>query len=96
MQGKIMLVGITYADPQGEHLEQCFGEVISADQARGVSLRLAGNRSGEVFWLPPDLRSVFLARPGSYRVRTTGEIVENPDYTATWTIYPKGAPIPPL
>jgi hypothetical protein len=91
MLGKTMLVGITHVDSAGERLEQCYGEVISVDRARGVSLRLAGNRGGEVFWLPPDLRSVLLARRGSYRLRSTGEIVENPDYTVAWTIYPKGA-----
>ena len=91
MLGKTMLVGMTYTDPRGDRLEQFYGEVVSVDRAKGVPSRLAGSRSGEVFWLPPDLRSVFRAPPGSYRLRSTKEIVENPDYTAAWTVHPKSA-----
>jgi hypothetical protein len=28
-----------------------------------------------------------MAEPGSYRVRQTGEVVENPDFIATWTVH---------
>ncbi|HZK81678.1 MAG TPA: hypothetical protein VFC46_11435 [Humisphaera sp.] len=35
--------------------------------------------------LPPDLRSLKPARPGIYRLRSTGQEIENPDYLTTWT-----------
>ncbi len=91
MLGKTMLVGMTYADPQGDRVEQFYGQIVSVDPKQGVCMQLAGSRSGEVFRLPPDVRNVWPATPGSYKLRSTGEIVENPDYTATWTINPRNA-----
>ena len=84
-----MLVGMTYADRRGERLDQFREELASVDKTRGICLRLAGHRSGEIFWLPPDLRSVFAPPAGSYRLRSNREIVENPDYTAAWAVHPQ-------
>ena len=41
---------------------------------------------GELLTLPPDLRPFQPAPAGSYRLRSTGEVVLDPDYLATWTI----------
>jgi hypothetical protein len=92
MVGKTLLVGLTYADPKGDRLVQVHGKVLTVDARRGIELRLAGEREGDVFWLSPDLRGVAQAPPGSYRLRTTGETVENPDFTATWIIHPSKSP----
>lgn len=80
--GKIMLVGITYYRPNGECAgqRQLWGTVISADET-GVVLRQS---SGARFSLPPDLSSVEPAPPGEYRLRSTGEVVRDPDYLSTW------------
>ena len=88
--GKTVLVGLTWADPAGDRLEQMHGEVVSVDARRGIELRLAGERAGDIFQLPPDLRGVAAAAPApaAYRLRATGEVVENPDFTATWVIHP--------
>ena len=88
LQGSTVLVGITYHEPTRERLEQFFGTVISADSEQGITLRLGGSRLGETYTLPPDLRVFFPARPGSYRLRETGEVVVDPDYTTTWNITP--------
>ncbi len=69
-------------------MKQFYGTVMSADPEEGITLRLAGSRSGEVYTLPPDLRAFFPARPGSYRLRGTGEVVIDPDYTTTWDLTP--------
>jgi hypothetical protein len=89
MIGKTMLIGLTYLEPGGDRVEQLHGEVVSVDSRRGIDLCLAGLRSGEVFRLPPDLSHVYEAPPGRYTLRATGEVVENPDFTATWEIHPK-------
>jgi hypothetical protein len=89
--GATMLVGIAYAEHDGDRHEQFFGEVLSADSRDGVILRLAGKRSGETFRLPPDLRGVSQGTPQSYRLRSTGEIVESPDFVATWIVHAKSA-----
>jgi hypothetical protein len=88
LQGATLLVGITYDEPAGERLEQFFGTVMNASPEDGITLRLEGGRSGETYTLPPDLRALFPARPGSYRLRETGEVILNPDYTTTWTFTP--------
>jgi len=86
LPGKLILVGITFEDGEGALVEQTqfFGRVISAEQARGISLALEGSRAGETFLLPPDMRSFEVARPGDYRLRSTGEVVIDPDYVVTW------------
>jgi hypothetical protein len=85
--GAVVLVGITRIASTGETQEQVYGTVERAD-AGGIDIRLAGSRSGETFFLPPDPRAFFPAQPGSYRLRGTGEVIENPDYTTTWTVGP--------
>jgi hypothetical protein len=86
--GATVLVGVTRMLPRGPEHEQVFGEVSSADRVHGICIELSGSRAGEVCWLPPDLRGFAKARPGDYRLRSTGEIVTDPDYTATWTLHP--------
>ena len=41
---------------------------------------------GEILGLPPDLSSTRIAPPGEYRLRSTGEVVVDPDYLTTWNI----------
>jgi hypothetical protein len=86
--GATVLVGLTFNEPSGQRLEQFYGTVMGADPEEGITLRLDGNRSGEIYTLPPDLRAFFPARPGSYRLRETGEVVIDPDYTTTWDFTP--------
>lgn len=83
--GAVVLVGITRRGNSGETFEQFYGTVERADP-QGIDLALGGSRSGGNFILPPDPRAFFPAQPGSYRLRSTGEIVENPDFTTTWTV----------
>jgi hypothetical protein len=87
--GSVVLVGITRRTPAGDEQEQFYGIVERAD-AGGIDLALSGSRSGEHFFLPPDPRAFFPAQPGSYRLRNTGEVVEDPDFTTTWTVGPDG------
>lgn len=86
--GKYVLVGITRRDGQDTILgqEQVHGRIVFADARAGLSLRLEGSREGEAYSLPPDLRSLKAASPGEYRLRSTGELVRDPDFVATWTV----------
>jgi len=83
--GKRVLVGITRQTATGLLQEQVFGTVETAD-AHGIELVLGGTRFGERFGLPPDPRAFQAAAPGSYRLRSTGETLTDPDVTAMWTI----------
>lgn len=86
--GKVLLVGLTFVEASGNRTEQLHGNVVSATRQNGIVLRLAGARNGELYRLAADLRGVFSAKPGAYRLKTTGEIVTDPDFTATWAISP--------
>lgn len=88
LMGKLMLIGLTYQDSENRPLrqEQFFGRVISVGRTVGIGLLLEGSRTGEHFDLPPDTRSIQQASPGAYRLRSTGEVVTDPDYTVTYLI----------
>ncbi len=84
--GSSVLIGVTRVCAEGLEQEQMFGVIKSANARDGFEVALQGSRNGEVYWLPPDVRNFFPAQPGEYRLRSTGEVVVNPDFTTTWTI----------
>ena len=82
--GKVLLVGITYYTRNNEFIEQkqFYGTVVEVNDAV-IHIR---QKDGTDFTLPPDLRSTHKARPGEYKLRSTGEVVVDPDYLATWNL----------
>lgn len=82
--GKSVLVDITLLDHKDELLSehQFHGRVDSLDDGL-VHFRPG---SGEGFFLPPHPSAFVKARPGKYRLRSTGEVVVDPDFIASWTI----------
>ena len=50
----------------------------------GIYIRLV--TTGMLFRLPPVPEAFEPAEPGEYRLRSTGEIVTNPDFVAIWTV----------
>lgn len=80
--GKVILVGITYYTKDNEFVEQkqFWGRVTEANES-GVTFVQS---NGEKMDLPPDLSSTERARPGEYKLRSTGEVVVNPDFLAKW------------
>jgi hypothetical protein len=90
--GKRLLIGLTHLEHTGDFVEQTqlHGLVEEVSMEAGIVVRL---NDGRVCRLPPDLRGLAEAPPGTYRLRSTGEEVEDPDYLYTWTITkapPKG------
>jgi hypothetical protein len=81
---KTLLVGITYYNSEHQSIEQkqFFGRVIEANQS---IIRII-QENGTDLTLPSDLSSTKKARPGEYKLRSTGEIVINPDFLATWNV----------
>ncbi len=92
LSGKLILIGLTFKGPDGEpeRLEQFFGRVTKAQKGVAIAFLLEGSRQGESFSLPPDTRSFRRAAPGEYRLRATGEVVSNPDYTVTFSVQSDG------
>lgn len=85
--GCTVVVGLTYLDPDKTpgRQEQFYG-VITYAGPEGLELTLSGSREGESYWLPPQVEAFEPARPGVYRLRSTGEELVDPDYTTTWFI----------
>lgn len=82
--GKVLLVGLTYYTKDNEWIrqEQFYGTVTEANESV-IRLR---QKDGREISLPPDLSSTKRARPGEYKLRSTGETVVDPDYLATWNL----------
>ena len=85
MLGLRVLVGLTYLDSDGNliELKQFFG-VIESISDSGVTLR--NLVTDERLNLPPDLSNYRRAAPGQYRLRSTGEVIDDPDLLSYWTI----------
>lgn len=82
--GKHLLLGLTYVKYSGEIIARTQLHGIVEDvSSQGITLRMA---DGSTYQMPPDLRGIQEAPPGVYRLRSTGEEVENPDLLASWTI----------
>jgi hypothetical protein len=87
--GKYVLVGITRVAADGKTVksqEQCHGRVTKAERNVGIAITCEGARAGQDVVLPPDLSAFRLAGPGQYNLRSTGEVVVDPDMVTTWTI----------
>jgi len=50
-------------------------------------IALGPHDTGELEWLAPDVRAFALAAPGEYRLRSTGEVVSDPDVLTTGTLH---------
>jgi hypothetical protein len=85
--GTHLLVGLTHVDHAGNVLskEQFHGKVIRASVEEGVILVDADGRE---HWVPLDREAFRPADPGEYRLRSTGEVVVDPTWLATWTVRP--------
>ena len=82
--GKVLLVGLTYYTHDNVFIEQrqYWGTVIKSNEDT-ICIR---QKNGELFELPPDLSSTKPAPPGEYRLRSTGEVVVDPDFLSTWVV----------
>jgi hypothetical protein len=92
--GKMVLAGITTLSAEGEVLDQIqiVGTVSAFDPSRWIRLSLPNHKTYD---LPPDVRSFEEARPGEYRLRSTGEVIVDPDFVCRWSsVRVSGKPIP--
>jgi len=83
--GKTILLGVSYLDQNQKLLRQrqWVGTILTFSNTEGITIKL---RDSDVpCALPPDPRGIQKAKPGVYKLRSTGEEVVDPDYLATWT-----------
>lgn len=86
--GKYILVGIIYQDHTGKEVEnkQIHGTIKTVSKETGIQIELKGVNEGKIWSMPPDMRSISGAEPGTYTLNTTGEKIEDPDLLCTWLI----------
>jgi hypothetical protein len=84
--GKTLVVGFNHATLDGALIEkvQRAGVIVAVHPEDGIVVRQGDGRE---FQLPPALHGLRQAQPGAYTLRSTGEIVHDPDYEMIWTIW---------
>lgn len=84
LMGKVLLIGLSYYSQDGEFIEdkQLYGRVTVADDGCITIMQV----NGEGFSIPPDLSAIEIAAPGDYTLRSTNEVVRNPDYLASYSV----------
>ena len=82
--GKVVLIGITYENADGEITgrQQWAGVIKSYSNKEGIQVDLFD--SDEFCALPPWSDAIQPAKPGVYRLKSTGRKIKDPDYLATW------------
>ena len=85
--GKYLLLGITHVTHDDEFIsqEQLHGRITSASP-EGIDIELGGVNEGKQWRMPPMFEELEPAAPGIYQLRSTGESVDNPDFTFSVTV----------
>lgn len=85
--GRTILVGLTYLKEDGtlDRQEQYFGRIESVGADRWMSVERDGV---SVVRVPCDPKAMQIAARGTYRLRSTGEEIVDPEILSTWTIHP--------
>jgi hypothetical protein len=84
MVGKRLLVGVTFVDASGRTVDGL--ELVGTVAAVAPLVAIDRGDGTEPFTLPPEPEAYEPAPPGEYRLRSTSEVVVNPDYLTTWTV----------
>ena len=93
--GKQVLVGVVHVAADGKTVvnkEQFHGFIMTAVEGKGITVAcLSGPHEGETVTLPPVTKPYLDAKPGKYKLSATGDVVENPDVTVSWTVTQQAA-----
>jgi hypothetical protein len=83
--GKTVLLGVTYIDHEEQQTgqRQWYGVITEVSNAKGIVITFKNDTN--YCALPPDLSALRPAKPGEYRLRSTGEVITDPDFLTTWT-----------
>ena len=82
--GRTLLVGIEYFDSDGRADRQIqFAGIVVAMEPR-VTIE---HGTEEPFTLPAATEAFYVATPGTYHLRSTGDVVVDPDFVTTWAVH---------
>ncbi len=87
--GKTVLIGISHYRQSGDQeelvrKEQQFGQINAWNMTVGIQVTL---KSGETLNLPPDGTLLQPSDFPEYHLRSTGEVIRNPDFVTIWNLY---------
>ncbi|MEI6165960.1 MAG: hypothetical protein WCS52_02090 [bacterium] len=82
--GKTILMGLTFenVDQGWSELHQTHGKIVALTNG---FLQIKKD-DGDLFMLPFNLEGILRAKPGEYREKETGQVIEDPDFLVTWTV----------
>ena len=86
LEGAKVLLGVTREQESGEVSQEQFVGLASVKDEGSYCLVSIQCDDGESREYPFDARTLERAPPGEYWLRSTGEIVRNPDYLMTWIV----------
>jgi hypothetical protein len=85
LEGSKVLVGITRIKQDRTQTQEQFGGVATiVTQESGIKIIEVACDDGQVREYPFDVHTLERARPGQYRLRSTGQVVNDPDFLMTW------------
>jgi hypothetical protein len=82
--GRTILVGITRQARDGSYEQEQFVGIAGIEDCKTYALVRLRCDDGEVRDYPFDARTLQRAPAGEYRLRSTGQVVRNPDFLMTW------------
>lgn len=84
--GKSVIIGKTYQKPDGtvKERKQWYGTIVQVHQTDGFAIKLKD--SEEIMWLPPQAQAMQKAPPGIYKLKSTGDEIEDPDFISNWIV----------
>lgn len=89
LMGKVVLVSLTRLAADGTTVlekQQFQGNIVSAEPSTGILVAGRGAHAPEALMLPPTTKPFLNAKPGTYRLKPSGEVVTDADVTVVWTI----------
>ena len=87
--GTVTVIEVQHYDAKGAFLrhDHIYGLVSSADRKNGIRLIANGKTfNGKLVVLPAQLDSFTRPKPGSYKLKSTGETVTDPHWFTTWMV----------
>jgi hypothetical protein len=86
VDGRTILVGVTRLADDGSYEQEQFVGIASIEDCETHALVRLRCDDGEVRDYPFDTRTLQRAPAGEYRLRSTGQVVRNPDFLMTWMV----------
>jgi hypothetical protein len=86
IDGRVILVGLTRYQSDGGYTQEQFVGVADVEDRETYALVRVSCDDGVVRDYPFDARSLKRAPAGEYRLRSTGQVVKDPDFLMTWTV----------